>query len=504
MCVFILSMLGTDLLAQDSCGVFTSYTYPGGALSSEGYLRDGKPDCYWKTYYETGGVKSEGNRSDYILDGRWIFYTEQGLKTLEVDYSKGEKNGKRLSYIDGIKREEEEFVADVKNGLHTSYYELGPKRKEINFVDGKEQGNGFEYALDGRLISMLTYKKGVLVKQMKINRKDNQDRKQGFWIWFHENREVQIEGSYKDDLRHGYFKYYDEDGNLLKTDKYVDDVLQYDAVETAKLRVKRSTYPDGSLKTFGGYRNGNPHGVHREYSQDGEITKSRLYEDGSLMAEGGWMDAEGRKQGEWTEYYVTGEVRNIGKYKNGLKVGKWVYYHKNKKTEQTGRYARGEPDGFWTWYYESGNVRREEGYFKGLEDGESIEYSDSGSVIAKGEYIDGFREGNWFFDVGDHREEGAFQEGEKHGIWKHYYTDTHILKFEGNYILGAEDGKHVHYHPNGKVWKQGKYIMGAENGTWIYYDTFSEISLYIDYENGKEIRYDGILVDELLGKEEEN
>jgi antitoxin component YwqK of YwqJK toxin-antitoxin module len=490
--------------AQDSCGVFTSYSYPGGQIASEGYLRDGQPDCYWKTFYETGGIKSEGNRKNFQLDGRWIFYSEQGLKTLEVDYRGGLKHGKRLSYMDGILLEEENFLEDIKEGLHISYYMEGPVKREVPFLAGKEQGNGYEYALDGRLISMMTYKKGVLVKQMKINRRDQEGRKQGYWMWFHDNKEIQMEGTYKNDLRHGYFKYYDEMGNLIKTEKYIEDILQDDAVETANLRVRRSTYPDGSLKTLGGFRNGNPHGVHREYDEEGNVSKSREYKDGIMLAEGGWVDQEGRRQGNWTEYYITGEKRSEGAYENGLRVGKWTYFHRNEKVEQTGRYSRGEPDGLWTWYYDTGMLRKEEVYFRGLEDGESIEYSDSGKVIAKGEYIEGYREGTWFFDIGDHREEGEFQEGEKHGIWKHYYTDTKQLQFEGSFVLGAEDGKHVYYYPNGKVWKQGKYIMGLETGTWIYYDSLGEISLYIDFENGREIRYDGIAVDDLLGKEEDN
>ena len=38
------------------------FFYPGGALSSEGTMKEGKPEGYWVSYYENGKIKAEGNR----------------------------------------------------------------------------------------------------------------------------------------------------------------------------------------------------------------------------------------------------------------------------------------------------------------------------------------------------------------------------------------------------------------------------------------------------------
>jgi hypothetical protein len=43
---------------------FTQFRFENGAVSSEGYLRDGKPDGSWKTYYSNGKLKTEGNRKN--------------------------------------------------------------------------------------------------------------------------------------------------------------------------------------------------------------------------------------------------------------------------------------------------------------------------------------------------------------------------------------------------------------------------------------------------------
>ena len=48
-----------------------TYYFENGQVSSEGYLRNGNPDGYWKSYHRNGKIKSEGNRKEYLLDGIW-------------------------------------------------------------------------------------------------------------------------------------------------------------------------------------------------------------------------------------------------------------------------------------------------------------------------------------------------------------------------------------------------------------------------------------------------
>ena len=41
---------------------YTKLKYPNGSLSSEGTIKEGKPDGFWISYYVTGIKKSEGLR----------------------------------------------------------------------------------------------------------------------------------------------------------------------------------------------------------------------------------------------------------------------------------------------------------------------------------------------------------------------------------------------------------------------------------------------------------
>ena len=55
---------------------FNVFYYENGVKSSEGYLKNGKPDGFWKTYYENGVLKTEGKRTEFLLDSIWVFYYE--------------------------------------------------------------------------------------------------------------------------------------------------------------------------------------------------------------------------------------------------------------------------------------------------------------------------------------------------------------------------------------------------------------------------------------------
>jgi antitoxin component YwqK of YwqJK toxin-antitoxin module len=76
------------------------FYYPNGKISSEGKLKDGKPDGYWKSYNENGTIKSEGNRKVFELDSLWKFYNQDGKLLIEIFYRSGKKNGLKTTYLD--------------------------------------------------------------------------------------------------------------------------------------------------------------------------------------------------------------------------------------------------------------------------------------------------------------------------------------------------------------------------------------------------------------------
>ena len=491
----IFGLLPLLLLAQDNeinPNGYNIFYHDNGQISSEGTMRNGQPDGYWKTYYETGILKSEGNRVNFELDSLWVFYDEEGKPMLEITYREGKKNGPRRT-IRQNEVVEENFEDDIKQGITTYYFADGSVKKVIPFEDGLENGTAMEYSPEGIIINLIEYKKGFIVNRERINRKDKNGLKQGKWIYFYENGVVRLEGTYRNDMKNGYFKDYDEDGNLVTVQKYIDDILQENVAELVELEVRTDYWPNGQVKTVASYKDGVPEGVRREYSESGEIRMAYIFTEGIMIGEG-VLNGDGSKEGKWKEYFKDGNLRAEGKYKDGKRVGEWKFFHENGQLEQTGNYSfDGQLNGTWRWYYPSGKLLREETYYEGLEDGLMIEYNEDGSVIAEGEYIEGLEEGLWIYETEYYKEEGYYSSGLRNGKWKTWYDDRK-LSFTGEFIDDNPNGRHTWYWDNGQVKDEGKYIMGRKDGDWTKYNYDGTVFLVITYNNGIETRYDGIRI----------
>lgn len=480
------------VLAQD--GELVQFKYENGVVSSEGRMLNGKPEGYWKTYYPDGKLKSEGNRVNHQLDSIWTFYAEDGVISQSIAYANGKKNGAKKTYFeDGVLQREEVFRNDIPVDTTKKFYPSG-KLAEIIPLDtlakGKEQGTGYEYAEeDGRVTAVIEYRNGYVAGRERINRKDKFNQKQGLWRYFYPTMVTKEEGRFKNDKKDGYWKTYDEEGNLLETLKYENGILIPDPEELAKLDIKREYHPNAQVKSVGSYNKGLKEGVHREFSMDGKVTAAKIYSKGKVTGEG-IVDAEGRRQGPWKEFYETGELKSEGNYKNGLREGEWVFYYRDGKEEQRGSYYKGQPDGDWKWTYNNGQTWREESFIEGFEEGLAIEYNDTGKVVAKGNYMSGEREGEWVIDLGDHKEEGSYVAGQKQGMWKAYFPSGQ-LKYEGKYEQGRESGKHTSYYENGQIREVGVYKFGSKEGDWYSYNEEGIQTGIITYKSDLPIRIDG-------------
>jgi uncharacterized protein len=475
------------------------FYYKNGAISSEGLMKDGKPDGYWKSYNEEGKIKSEGNRKNFELDSLWKFYNEEGKLILEVNYRNGKKNGIKTTYLDK-ETIKENYRDDSKDGYGRYYYKDGKLKAEIPYVKGLEQGLAKDYSPEGEITMLTEYKRGFVIDRQKINRRDKFRFKQGKWFTFYTNGNIKEEGNYRDDKKDGYFKDYSENGDLISVTKYINDIKQEEAEEVTKLDIQNEYYPDGRIKATATYRNGVPEGIRREYNTTGTIIKSMIYKNGLVLGEGIVLE-DGSKDGHWKEYYTDGSLRSEGEYRENKPVGEWKYYYPNGKMEQTGKYSNsGKLTGNWKWFYDNEQLKVEESYIAGLKEGTHIEYDETGKIIENGEYVKGLEDGEWFTISGDFIERGFYRDGLKNGKWSSYYlvnngvkTDS-TVSFTGSFVDDNPDGKHVYYWDNGKVRTEGPYVMGKKEGDWIIYNYDGTPFLVITYKNGSEIKYDGFKI----------
>jgi len=495
--IFLLSFLyfHFHVSAQDS-STYTRFYYENGVLSSEGKLKDGKPDGYWKTYNEKGILISEGNRKNFELDSLWKFYNNSGKLTMEINYAKGLKNGIRRTFLEK-EIVEENFKDDVKQGF-TKYFYPNSKIKEIiPFDNGLEHGIAKEFDEDSTIISIIEYKRGMVINRERINRKDKNGLKQGYWKTFWFNDKPKTEGYYVNDKKNGFFKTFSPEGNLLSIEKYVNDEKQLDVPELRNLEVRTDYYPDGKIKTVGSYNNNVAEGVRREYSKEGKITESYIFSKGKIVGRG-IVDENGLKQGQWTEYYENGAKKAEGKYKNNKKIAYWKFYFKSGKIEQEGLFNDyGNSEGEWKWYYENGNDFLISNFQNGLEEGLMLEYNDTGKVICKGEFIEGLETGPWYFEINGFISKGNYTEGKRNGMWTEYFANGKTA-FSGEYIEDNPNGKHIYYWENGRKKEEGNYIMGKREGEWRKYDKDGLLFIRTFYRNGREIRYDNVPIEPKL------
>jgi len=494
----LLILFSNELAAQPTDGKQNGYTYfyfSSGRVSSEGVMKNGSPEGYWKNYYEDGTLKSAGNRNAAGTDSVWVFYTLEGFLEKSVSFKDGNKQGfEKLFGKKGNLLEEYSYDNNKKTGSGRYYYETGELFKEVNFEEGKEEGRGYEFDKDGRILTILSYKQGFLRSIERINRLDNQGRRTGMWQDLHDNGRMREEGTWNEGKKNGLFKLYDRKGEFLRFERYLDDQLVMEDETSFVPEVHKEFYDSGELKMVGSYKEGSKQGVFREYDTEGNIISSAIYENNVKVGEG-VIDAAGKRQGAWTIYFPTGEVRAKGTYVDGKREGDWTYFYKEGKTEQTGRYKNDLPEGSWKWYYASGKQWRDEQFRKGKEDGLMTEWSEEDEELAKGEFVDGLKNGPWFMEVGDHREEGEYVDGEKHGVWN-WTLDKKEIIFTGEFNNGIPIGKHKFFHPNGKVKEEGKFKGGERHGDWRHYQEEGTILYTTHYAQGIITKIDGQRIEE--------
>ncbi len=487
---FLYNAKSQDSIVQNG---HQEFHFPNGKIASEGTMRNGEPDGYWKTYNKEGILKSEGNRKDFLLDSLWKFYDNKGQLVLSVTYREGKKNGIRTTVLPD-KILVDSFENDVKNNWNKILYADGKLKLNVYFKNGLEDGWSYQYAKDGRLVSKTLYTNGFIRKREYFNGYNSRGNRQGLWKEFYENGTTKTAGTYRNGIKDGYFKYYDKNGSLDSIQKYRNGIIEFEPEELAVYEIKTDYYSDGTIKVIGSYLDGKADGVRKEYSPEGKITDGYIMHKGVVVGHG-LFDAAGRKQGNWKLFYDNGRILSEGKYVDNKRIGLWKFYYENGKIEQTGAFDKdGFYSGEWQWFYMDGNPRIVELYFEGEREGEFVEYNKDGGVIMQGEYVNSIREGNWVITVNNYIEIGAYLENVKDGIWKYYYTaDT--LYFEGIFIDGSEDGLHTWYYRNGNKMKTGKYLMSLKEGDWKYYDIEGKLILKVKYKDGIEKEYNAIRIE---------
>ena len=75
--------------------------------------------------------------------------------------------------------------------------------------------------------------------------------------------------------------------------------------------------------------------------------------------------SDGKKVGNWIEYYLSGVKKSEGQFANGKKHGPWVYYFLNATIKEKQFFIDGHKDGLWEKFDVHGTVVQTESYQNG-------------------------------------------------------------------------------------------------------------------------------------------
>lgn len=98
-------------------------------------IRDGRVQLF----HEDGSLATEGRFEDDLEQGRWLWFTPEGVLQATCDYDRGVGHYRDLR-PDGSVVREGTLVGDQREGLWREYYPSGRVKLEGRYLDGEQHG----------------------------------------------------------------------------------------------------------------------------------------------------------------------------------------------------------------------------------------------------------------------------------------------------------------------------------------------------------------------------
>jgi uncharacterized protein len=135
-------------------------------LEQTGSYNNGRPDGLWKWYYENGALLREEEYFQGQRDGTYIEYSPAGVVIVQGQFADGEKNGD-WKYKSGDNNEEGKYIIGLRDGIWKSYYPDGKIKFKGNYIQGNPDGQFTYYYENGRPKEEQFYRMGIRQKTWK-------------------------------------------------------------------------------------------------------------------------------------------------------------------------------------------------------------------------------------------------------------------------------------------------------------------------------------------------
>jgi antitoxin component YwqK of YwqJK toxin-antitoxin module len=209
------------------------------------------------------------------------------------------------------------------------------------------------------------------------NKVDGKGKKQGYWKkMFPATSITDYEGTFKDDIPVGEFKYYFKNGKIkakmfFKENGNVSYTTIFHEDETNK--------PIASGK----YINKQKDSIWNYWGPSGRISMIETYKEGVL---------DGKKSIYYVPELVTDSIPIVAQelnFKQGLREGEQKYFFDNGVLKSKANYINDKIDGELILNSPTGIIEMKENYVNGIKEGWSYVYDDKGNFVSKVYFVAG-------------------------------------------------------------------------------------------------------------------
>ncbi|MBC8035127.1 MAG: tetratricopeptide repeat protein [Chitinophagaceae bacterium] len=454
--------------AGEAEGVNTRYFRMGGVNITEFYTHN-KLNGVRKTFYKTGGLRTVENYVNDVLNGTTSLYYENGKLEREGIYSKGKLNGPyRWHHVNGKLAGEGSYTDNEQSGTWKRYHANGQLKSIENYANGKLEGEYSEYHQNGQLFTKYLNRKGKTSGEVSYYAEDGKL----YSILIFENDKLKTS------------KYFDKTGKQISISETEGRKLQQENYDAEGFRWRSALYNE----------KGNLDGTCSYYFSSGTLRKTETLfngvETGSSVTyypnkkKSYEMNLkEGKKDGYYISYYIHGAKEYEGWYQEDESEGTWLFYNARGNMSEKRYYRNDDLDGIKTSYFPNGKVnseaRYEMGYLRSV-----TQYDTTGKVSNHVSLQNGKGAYKMLHLNGKTRFEGAYVNGNLHGIFNYYFFDG-SLETKGFYKYGLMDSTYRDYYYGNILHIEGRYELGDKAGTWKYYTKGGKLSYTEDFENGQ-------------------
>ena len=511
-------------------GIINIYYYS--SLLYNGEFSNGKKNGIGKEYFDNGKLKFEGEflngkkwngiiynqyNNDYKFEikngnGKIKEYDQERNLLFEGEYINGDKKGKEYMYIkygdkelifDGYYLNDEKWngkLKDYKKGYHWrcgygrhrdryddneseikiengKKYENDILKFEGEYLNGKRNGKGKEYDINGKL----TYEGDFLMGKQGYSYKKDYDY-----------LTLEYEGEILEGKRHGKGKEYYFGGRIIFEGEYLNGerwngkMKEYEhEIETEKEYVNGKIVKNDEYGSREKLKNKDINSLKEK--EEVKVIKEFFEESDKIRFEGEYLNNE-----KWN-----GIMHNKDDNINiEIKNGNWSLNDSALKFKYLGedKYIIQDKNGKTKEYY-NGLLSYEGEYLNDKRNGKGKEYDYKRKILFEGEYINGERWNGKIkelikYNSNEMEFEGEYINGEKIGKVKKYYTNYsgRNLEYEGGFKNDKKNGYgkeyYEEYQEEEKLIYEGEFLDDKRNGKGKEYYK-GQLRFEGEYLNGK-------------------